>query len=153
MVVAADEDSDRETSGMTAWLAFAISLIYCVSIDREVDAQEVGRLVSAFGGKVDRDTIEVGASQRELFHRAVDYVRTHKSDEFLAVAVPVLSEAQRLSILLNMVDSALANTRAEREERDLIVKFQRAFGIPDERFRPFFEVILLKNDQSIFTGP
>jgi hypothetical protein len=26
-----------------------ISLIYCVAIDREVDAREVGRLVSAFG--------------------------------------------------------------------------------------------------------
>ena len=153
MVVAADEGSERETDGMTAWLAFAISLIYCVSVDRDVDAQEVGRLVSAFGGKVDRDIIEVGASHRELFHRAVDYVRTHKSDEFLAVAVPVLNETQRLSILLNMVDSALANTKAEREERDLIAKFQRAFGISDERFRPFFEVILLKNDQSIFTGP
>ena len=43
-----------------------------------------GRLVSAFGGKVSPDTIEVGATHRDLFHRAVQYVRTHKSDDFLA---------------------------------------------------------------------
>jgi hypothetical protein len=152
MVVSAGMEPEPAAGGMTAWQAFAISLIYCVAVDRDVDAQEVGRLVSVFGGKVDRDTIEVGASHRELFHRAVDYVRTHDTEEFLAIAVPILSETQRLAILLNMVDNALANTTAEREERDLIAKFQRAFGISDKRFRPFFEVILLKNDRSIFTG-
>ena len=55
---------------MTPWLAFAISLIYCVAVDREVDAHEVGQLVSAFGGKVGPDLIEVGADQRDVFHRA-----------------------------------------------------------------------------------
>ncbi len=111
---------------MTPWLAFAISLIYCVAVDRDVDAHEVGRLVSAFGGKVAPDIIEVGATHRDLFHRAVQYVRTHKSDDFLAEATPILTERQRLSILLNMVDSALADSRAEPEERKLLAKFQKA---------------------------
>jgi hypothetical protein len=121
--------------------------------DRDVDAEEVGRLVSAFGGKVDHDTIKVGASHSDVFHCAVEYVRTHKADDFLADTVPILTETQRLSILLNMVDSVLVDGRAEPEERDLFAMFQRAFGISDERFRPLFEVILLKNDRGIFTDP
>jgi len=138
------------SGGMTPWLAFAISLIYCVAVDREVGANEGGWLVSAFGGKIAPDLIEVGASHRDLFHRAVEYVRTHEADDFLAEATPILTEKQRLSILLNMVDSALADSRAEPAERKLVGKFQRAFGISDERFRPLFEVILLKNDREIF---
>ena len=56
-----------------------------------------------------------------------------------------------MTILLNMVDTALADSRADPEERKLLEKFQKAFGISDERFRPYFEVILLKNDRSVFT--
>jgi hypothetical protein len=89
---------------------------------------------------------------RDLFHRAVQYVRTQKSDDFLMEATPILTERQRLTILLNMVDSALADSRAEPAERKLLEKFQKAFGISEERFRPYFEVILLKNDRGIFTG-
>jgi uncharacterized tellurite resistance protein B-like protein len=152
MMVSGSGGSGQEADGMTPSLAFAISLIYCVTVDREVDAHEVGQLVSAFGGKVGPDLIEVGADQRDVFHRAVEYVRTRKSDDFLTEAAPILTETQRLCILLNMVDSALADSKAEPEERKLLAKFQRAFGISDERFRPFFEVILLKNDRGIFKG-
>ena len=35
----------------------------------------------------------------------------------------------------------------------LFGKFLQAFGISEERFRPFFEVIVLKNDRSVFTNP
>jgi hypothetical protein len=152
MTVSGNEELMPQPIDMTPWLAFAISLIYCVTVDRDVDAHEVGRLVSTFGGKISPDIIEVGATHRDMFHRAVQYVRTHKSDDFLREATPILTDRQRLTILLNMVDTALADSRAEPEERNLLENFQKAFGISDERFRPYFEVILLKNDRSIFTG-
>ena len=152
MTISGNDGLAPEPGGMTPWLAFAISLIYCVTVDRDVDAHEVGGLVSAFGGKVAPDLIEVGATNRDLFQRAVQYVRTHKSDAFLAETKDILTERQRMAILLNMVDSALADGQAEPAERKLLEKFQRAFGISDERFRPYFEVILLKNDRAVFTG-
>jgi uncharacterized tellurite resistance protein B-like protein len=152
MMISGNDGLAPEPDSMTPWLAFAISLIYCVTVDKDVDAHEVGGLVSAFGGKVSPDVIEVGATRRDLFHRAVHYVRTHKSDDFLTEAKDILTERQRMTILLNMVDSALADGRAEPAERKLLEKFQRAFGISDERFRPYFEVILLKNDRAVFTG-
>src|SRR5690349_18269510 len=94
MTQSGNEGLVPEPGGMTPWLAFAISQIYCVTVDRDVDAHEVGRLVSAFGGKVSTDIIEVGASHRDLFNRAVQYVRTHKSDDFLMEATPILTDTQ-----------------------------------------------------------
>jgi hypothetical protein len=58
-----------------------------------------------------------------------------------------------MCILVNLVDSAMADGEAEGEEQTLVVQFQRAFGIPDERFIPFFEVLHLKNDRSVFLNP
>jgi hypothetical protein len=57
MTLSRKEGPELEAEGMTPRLAFAVSLIYCVAVDREVDAREVGRLVSAFGGKVAPDLI------------------------------------------------------------------------------------------------
>jgi uncharacterized tellurite resistance protein B-like protein len=150
MTLSGKEGSEPEAEGMTPRLAFAVSLIYCVAVDREVDAREVGRLVSAFGGKIAPDLIEVGASCRTLFHRAVEYVQTHEPDDFLAEATSLLTRDQRLCILLNMADCVLADGKAEPAERKLFAKFQQAFDIPDERLRPLFEAILLKNDLQIF---
>ena len=66
MTLSGKEGPEPEALGMMPRLAFAVSLIYRVAVDREVDAREVGRLVSAFGGKVAPDLIEVGASYRTL---------------------------------------------------------------------------------------
>jgi hypothetical protein len=47
----------------------------------------------------------------------------------------------------------MSDGEAEGEEQDLVAKFQRAFGITDERFVPFFEALHAKNDRSVFLNP
>lgn len=84
-----------------------------------------------------------------MFYRSAEYVQTHEAEDFQAEATPLLTKDQRLCILLNMADSVLADSKAVPAERRLFAKFQRAFGIPDERLRPLFEAILLKNDLQI----
>jgi hypothetical protein len=51
---------------------------------------------------------------------------------------------------MNLVDSALAEGEAEPEERAFFDKVQKAFGISDEDFRPYFQVIMMKNDRGVF---
>jgi len=147
-------DMFRSDAGekMTPHLAFAISLIYCMGADGEMDNEEVGHLLSVLGGDSKGGTIGVGANNRALLDKAVQYVRRNPPDTFLTEAAPLLSDAQKMCILCNLVDSALSDGQPEREEQELIAKFQSAFGISDERFRPFFEVILFKNDRSVFTN-
>ena len=71
---------------------------------------------------------------------------------FLQEAAPLLSDAQKMCILVNLIDSSLVDGQPEPEEQALFGKFLQAFGVSEARFRPFFEVIVLKNDRSVFTN-
>jgi uncharacterized tellurite resistance protein B-like protein len=138
---------------MTPHLAFATSLIYCMGADGEMDNEEIGHLLSVLGGAKERGQIGVGANNRALLDQAVRIARSKPLDRFLEEVTPLLTDAQRMCILLNLVDSAMSDGEAEREEQELVARFQRAFGIPDERFVPFFEALHIKNDRSVFLNP
>ncbi len=135
---------------MTPHLAFAISLLYCMAADGEMDNEEVGHLLSVLGGESSGGSIGVGANNRVLLENAQRYIRKNRPDAFLREATPMLSDAQKICILMNLVDSALSDGQPEREEQELISQFQVAFGISDERFAPFFQAIMIKNDRAVF---
>jgi uncharacterized tellurite resistance protein B-like protein len=138
--------------GMTPHLAFATGLIYMMASDGEIDNEEVGHLLSVLGGESKGGVIGVGAQNRELLRKAQEYVRKHTPDQFIQEAAPLLSDAQKMCILTNLVDSSLADGEAEPEEQVLFGKFLQGFGISEGRFRPFFEVLVLKNDRSVFVN-
>lgn len=123
---------------MTPKLAFAASLIYMMSADGQIEEEEIGQLVSALGG------------DRPLLDSALKYVRKSNVDAFLQQAAPVLSEPQKLCVLTNLCDSLLADGAAAPAEQVLFGRFLSAFGVTEDRFRPYFEVIALKNDRSVF---
>lgn len=137
---------------MTPHLAFATSLLYMMGADGEYDNEEVGQLLAVLGGESSNGVIGVGANSRALLDSAQRYIRKHAIDDFLREATPLLSDAQKMCILVNLIDSSLADGQAEREEQVMFGKFLQAFGVTEDRFRPFFEVIVLKNDRSVFTN-
>ncbi len=138
---------------MTPHLAFATSLIYMMGSDGEMDNEEVGHLLSILGGSKEGDTIGVGANNKALLDSALKYVRKNSIDTFLNEATPILSDAQKVCILMNLVASSLSDGEAEREEQELFAKFIKAFGIEESRFKPFFEATMLLYDRSIFLNP
>ncbi|WP_431854571.1 TerB family tellurite resistance protein [Azospirillum sp.] len=119
--------------------ALVVSLIYCMGSDGEIDPEEVGHLVSVLGRNATREELD----------RCFKYARSTPADAFLAEAAPKLSDAQRLCILLNMIDSAMADGEAEAGERDLIIRFQRAFGFDDATLEHHFRTLVAKNDRAI----
>ncbi|MFD1956932.1 TerB family tellurite resistance protein [Paenibacillus thailandensis] len=141
---------DRGTEGMTPHFAFAASLLYMMQSDGEMDNEEIGQLLAVLGGESRNGVIGVGANNRALLDRALKYVRSNSIDSFLREAAPTLTDAQKMCILVNLVDSSLADGEPERQEQELFAKFMNAFGVSEERFKPFFEVIVLKNDRSVF---
>lgn len=141
---------DKGDSGMTPHFAFATSLLYMMNADGEMDHEEIGQLLAVLGGEEKNGVIGVGANNRELLDRAIKYQRKNKIDQFLSEAAPILTDAQKMCILVNLIDSSLADGQPEREEQELFAKFLTAFGISEDRFRPFFEVIALKHDRSVF---
>ena len=148
-------DMFKSDSGekMTPHLAFATSLLYMMAADGEMDAEEVGHLLSVLGGQDDgRGTIGVGAQSQALLDSAVKYRRKNSVDTFLQEATPLLTDAQKMFILVNLIYSSLSDGQPEPEEQALFGKFLTAFGVSEERFRPFFEVIMLKSDRTVFTN-
>jgi uncharacterized tellurite resistance protein B-like protein len=138
---------------MTPHLAFTTALIYMMSADGEMDSEEVGHLLSVLGGQDDgKGTIGVGAQNQALLDSAMKYRRKNSLDTFLTEAAPLLTDAQKMCIMVNLIDSSLADGQPEREEQEMFAKFLKAFGITEERFRPFFEVIMLKADRTVFTN-
>lgn len=148
-------DMFKSDSGdkMTPHLAFATSLMYMMSADGEIDNEEVGHLLSVLGGQDQGNgVVGVGAQSQALLDSAVRYRRKNSVETFLQEATPLLSDAQKMCILINLIDSSLADGQPEQQEQELFGKFLRAFNVTEERFRPFFEVIMLKSDRSVFTN-
>ncbi len=138
---------------MTPHLAFATSLLYMMAADGEMDNEEVGHLLSVLGGSNEGNgTIGVGANNRHLLDTAMKYKRKNSIETFLQEASPLLTDAQKMCILVNLLDSSLVDGQPEPEEQMLFGKFLQAFGIGEDRFRPFFEVIALKNDRAVFVN-
>lgn len=135
---------------MTPHFAFATSLLYMMGSDGEMDQEEIGQLLAVLGGEESNGVISVGANNRHLLDRAFKYIRKHSLGEFLSEAAPILTDAQKICILINLIDSSLADGQPEREEQQMFAQFLSAFGISEERFKPFFETIALKNDRAVF---
>lgn len=119
--------------------ALTISLIYCMGSDGEIDPEEVGHLLSVLGRNATRDELD----------RCMKHARATPPEQFLAEAAPKLNDAQRLCILLNMIDSAMADGEAEQGERDLIARYQQAFNISDATLEPYFRTLIAKNERSV----
>jgi uncharacterized tellurite resistance protein B-like protein len=136
---------------MTPHMALATSLLYMMSADGQMDHEEIGHLLSVLGGQENADgSVGVGAQNQVLLDNALKYRRKHSIDEFLTEATPLLSDAQRMCILVNLIDSSLSDGQPEPEEQAIFGKFLQAFGVSEARFQPFFEVIMLKSDRSVF---
>jgi len=141
-----------DSQEMTPHLAFAISLVYMISSDGNIANEEVGQLLAVLGGEEKDGVIGVGANNRQLLDRAVKYTRSHSPTQFLEEAAPILTDAQKICILTNMLDSSLADGQAAGSEQALFNQFLTAFGISETRFKPYFEVLVLKSDHSVFTN-
>ncbi len=135
---------------MTPHFGFACSLLYMMKSDGEMDHEEIGQLLAVLGGEEKNGVIGVGANNRQLLENAMKYTRNNSIEKFLSEVTPLLTDAQKMCILVNLIDSSLADGQPEREEQELFGKFLTAFGISEDRFRPFFEVIVLKNDRGVF---
>ncbi|CAI8900063.1 TerB family tellurite resistance protein [Brevibacillus porteri] len=137
---------------MTPHFGFACSLLYMMKSDGEMDHEEIGQLLAVLGGEESNGVIGVGANNRQLLDNAMKYTRNNSIEKFLNEVTPLLTDAQKMCILVNLIDSSLADGQPEREEQELFGKFLTAFGISEDRFRPFFEVIVLKNDRGVFVN-
>ena len=124
---------------LTPRTCLAVSLIYCMGADGEMDEEEIGHLVSVLGR---------GATRQQL-EAALRYVRATPPAQFLADSATRLRPEQKLCILLNMIDSAMSDGEAEQGEQQLVMQFARSWGLSEAQLEPHFRSLVAKNDRSV----
>lgn len=144
--------SNEEASELNPQLCFVISLLYMIASDGVIQNEEIGQLLAVLGGEEGPDgEMKIGDQNEKLLRNAQVYVEHNSIHEFLKEASPMLNDVQKMSILINICDSLLSDGKAEAAEQKLFNTFLLNFGISEERFQPFFEVLILKNDRTVFT--
>lgn len=122
-----------ERQPMTPHLALACALLYMLTSDGSIGAQEVGQLEAVLG--------EFEGLQKA----ALTYVRSVKMKAFLDEAAVLLQPEQKLFILTNVCDSMLADGEVASIEDKLFMSMLHAFGYNEASFARFHQVIETKN--------
>lgn len=117
----------------------AVSLLYCMASDGEIDPEEIGHLMSVLGRNATRQQLDA----------VLRYTRSTQSTQFLTDAAPKLRPEQKLCIVLNMIDSAMSDGEAEPGEERLIMEFAQAFGLSESELTPHFRTLVAKNDRAV----
>jgi uncharacterized membrane protein YebE (DUF533 family) len=115
------------------------ALLYCMASDGEMDEEEIGHLVSVLGPNGTRETLNAG----------LRYCRATPADQFAAEAAQRLRPEQKLCVLLNMIDSAMADGQAEPQEQQLVMNMMRAWGMSETDLEPHFRTLTAKNDRAV----
>jgi uncharacterized tellurite resistance protein B-like protein len=123
---------------LTPRLTLAVGLIYMMAADGQIEEEELGHIQSVVGNDVN------------LIQTAIKYVRSVKLDQFLVDAPALVNDAQKLCLLINVCDLLLSDGKADPTEQQLFHSMLNAFGVSQDTFKPYFDVILAKNNRSVF---
>jgi uncharacterized tellurite resistance protein B-like protein len=115
------------------------SLLYCMASDGEMDQEEIGHLLSVMGPRATREALDA----------AMRYCRATPAETFAQAASATLRPDQKLCILLNLIDSAMADGEAEPQEQQLVMGFMQAWGLSQAEMEPHFRTLTAKNDRRV----
>ena len=135
---------------MTSIKMCVVSMMYLYSIDGDIAPEEVGQLLSVVGGKSTNTGIQVGGQSKGFIDECLNYVKSNKVKDFQSLIKDKLTDAQKLYIVVNMLDASLSDGKACESEEQLIEEFISLFNIDMSILSPIVQVLELKNDRNIF---
>ncbi len=139
-------DAREERPTLTPALALLVAMAYMADVDGQVTAEEESGLTAM----LERRGGLGGLDYETLIQKGGTYLRTTSIDRFLAEAPGILTEEQKLSILVNLVDISSADEVIEMGEDTLFERFVLAFGLSVEEIQPYVNAVLLKNNLKLF---
>jgi uncharacterized tellurite resistance protein B-like protein len=139
-------DARGQPSDLTPAIAFIVSMTHIAGADHVYLEEEEGSLAAFLPrhGLADMD-------YEQLIDRADVYLKNASLGQFLNEAPLILNEEQRLCILINMFDAALADGHFAPQEEALFNQFRQAFRISGDHIAPYLEAIRIKHNLSVFT--
>ena len=116
-------------------LMLASSIIFMAASNGEISREQWGQLHSVVG------------ADDSLLSDAMDKVRETPIEKFLTeLSENLSSDDQKLCILLNVLDSMLADEQVAPEENTLFNKFKDSLDIPSQELDLYFNAIKIKNN-------
>ncbi|MDP7651708.1 MAG: TerB family tellurite resistance protein [Rhodospirillales bacterium] len=129
--------------------ALAGSLAYEIQADHETSPQEKAKLITLFGKLVESNVMSA-AELNTMVQRSFTYASTIDIDTFIETASPILTDAQKLAIIINLYDVMQIDGHINSGERATVKKFQIAFNIDEVSTRGINRFLMLKNDTTLF---
>ena len=123
----------EERQPMTPHFALAIALLYMLTADGSIGAQEVGQLEAVIG------------EFEGLQNIALKYVRAVKLKQFLDESSALLRPEQKIYILVNVCDCMLSDGEVAHLEDKLFLSVLAAFGFTEKTFARYWQVLETKN--------
>lgn len=123
----------QERQPMTPHFVLAASLLYMLTADGSIGAEEVGQLEAVIGEFEGLQSV------------ALSYVRSVKLAPFLAEASVALNSEQKIYILSNVCDSMMADGLVARLEDKVFVSMMKAFDFNEKSFAFYQQVFETKN--------
>ena len=134
---------------MTPLTALATALTYVIVADREVTGPDRALLLTVLGKHVYLNKMSQQHFQK-LTADAFEYAREKPIAEFLLDIEGVFSPGQAISVYLNLFDAMLVDGTVSEGERQVLKQFRDFFGIEAGVDRAFRQIMMLKNDTSMF---
>jgi uncharacterized tellurite resistance protein B-like protein len=118
-------------------MALAAGMIYITAADGHLDPNERG------------DVFKV-VPDDAILDAALQFVRRTQFPQFLEQASRMLSPAQKLCLMLNMIDTAMGDGYLAPEEQTMLMQVAQAFQIPDTHLHPYVQTLMVKNNLTVF---
>ena len=128
-----------EVPGMDPYVAGIAVLIFVAAVDNEIDPAEEEYILRFSGG------------ENAVFQAAHSYYENHEYEELLA-AIGVLDEQQKMCILANAMDLAMADGVLHKNEQELVTAFAEKVGISEDNVNRIRDTLLVKNQISVLAG-
>lgn len=143
------EDNAIQDEALTPLFVLAVSLAYEIQADQQTSRQEKARLVTLFGKLVETNVMS-DAELQGMVQRSFLYASKVDIDTFIQKATEILTDAQKLAIVINLFDTMQIDGHINVGERATVKKFREAFNIDGDSTRGIEKFLMLKNDTTIF---
>ena len=126
---------------LTPQLSLTACLLYMMSADGVMAQEEIGQLQVIIG------------DSKSLLQSGLKYVGKTKAHQFFKDAPTLLSDQQKLCILINACDTMLSDGKVENAERELFKRMLAAFDQSEDSFKSYYQVLFLKNERPLDRRP
>jgi uncharacterized tellurite resistance protein B-like protein len=140
-------DARQAPTNLTPAVALVVALTHMAGADNVYLEEEEGSIAAYI-----RSNGLGGMSYDDLVAETETYLANASLGQFLNEAPLILNTEQRMCIVLNMLDTALADGVSAPEEKALFNQVLQAFGLSKEQIKPYLQAIMLKNSLSLFGG-